>query len=664
VTLLLYWPVHTHTFVDYDDADYVTANPQVQAGLTWAGIKWAFTAGHASNWHPVTWLSHMLDCQLFGEQAGAHLLVNAVLHTLNSILLFLLLRRWTGAHWPSAVVAALFAWHPLHVESVAWISERKDVLSTLFFLLTLDAYGRFVDRRKLTPVGWRPVLLSPAYWGAMAFFALGLMSKPMLVTLPFVLLLVDYWPLGRLTFSDPKSSARALAGLALEKAPFFVVCALSSLVTYLVQQKGGAVSQALSLGDRVANAIVSYGRYLGKMFWPVDLSVLYPHPGQWPLSTVLLCSLVLLAITVVAVARIRRWPFFTVGWFWYVGTLVPVIGLVQVGIQSMADRYSYIPLIGSFVAMVWGLTYWNSLRRWGVAWLAVPAGLALGACLVLTSRQIEVWRDSESLFQNAVRVTANNYLAHNNLGYYYSSKGQVDRAIEHYRQSIAIHPSYDDALNNLGFALAGRRQFAEAIGYYEAALRVRPRHVEVHNNLGNALSELGRIDEAIAHYQVTLAQKPDHADAHNNLGIALAMKGKLAEAIPHFQNAIRFKPKYASAHSNLGNALAAQGKLDEAIAQYQETLRLNPSDAQAHNNLGNVFMEQGKVEQGVASYREALRLNTDNPEAHCNLGIALLRQGNRPEAIRHFSESVRLRPDYEPAKRQLEALRSASTPSR
>ena len=773
-TAAVFWPVARFDFVNYDDSDYVTANAHVQSGLKWANVRWAFTTGHASNWHPLTWLSHSLDCQLFGQSAGAHHLASAGFHLANTLLLFLVLRQMTGALWRSALVAALFALHPLHVESVAWVSERKDVLSGFFFLLTLWAYSAYVSsvggrgagekseilppsgtKSEIPQSGTKPEIRSPDsatahrgpraadyglqttqralsishlpssishlpsaifYLLALLLFALGLMSKPMLVTLPFVLLLLDYWPLGRVSgvrcqVSEEAGRARPHASaplnhptnpvrrpslaqalrLVLEKLPFLALSAASSVITFVVQRKGGAVSTSLSAGERIANALVSYLRYIGKMFWPVELSVLYPHPGHWPTWHVAAsaCALVAVSFAVVALARSRQ--YLAVGWLWFCGMLIPAIGLVQVGIQSMADRYTYLPLIGLFIMLVWGLGELGVIRTEPAdsstppkpvpaeqskidrnvltvaatflkPCLAVLAILSVVACAVLTGFQLQHWRNSEALFQHAVRVTKNNYLAYNNLGFYLSGKGKVAEAMENYRKSLEINPAYEDAHNNLGYALAGQKKYAEAIGHYEVALRIRPKHVEVHNNLGNALAEIGKVDEAIVHYLFVLQQKPDHADAHNNLGIALAMQGKLDEAMIHFQAAIRFKPNYASAHSNLGNALAAQHKLDEAIKEYQESLRLKPDDAQAHNNLGNALAESGKPEEANGHYLEAIRLNADNPEAHFNLGMVLLRQGKRAEAAAHFSEALRLKPDYAEAKRQL-GLISTPTPN-
>lgn len=689
VTLAVYLPTAWNDFVNYDDSDYVTENAHVNDGLKWETVVWAFTSGHASNWHPLTWLSHSLDYQVFGMRAGAMHLVSAGFHILNTLLLFLVLRGLTGRQWRSALVAALFALHPLHVESVAWVSERKDVLSTCFLLLTLGAYGCYARGKSegrnpkaegspksevrspnlpaptpgsgvFADNGGPDRRLSSSIWYLLSLlcFALGLMSKPMLVTTPFVLLLLDYWPLGRLKTGD--STLKTFLLLVWEKVPFFALSVASSVVTFLVQRKGGAVSTALTLGERVANAVVSYARYIRKMFWPDDLSVLYPHPGHWPLWQVLVCAALLVGACLAVAVWGRSRPYLIMGWLWFLGTMVPVIGLVQVGIQSMADRYTYVPLIGLFIMVVWGIADLVA-ERMSEAWqgraAAIGAAAALAVCGAVTVRQVQFWRNSETLFQRAVQVTRGNYLAHNNLGFYFSGKGRIAEAMEQYRLSLKIKPNYEDALNNLGYALAGQRKFTEAIPLYEQALRIRPKHAEVHNNLGNALSETGRIDEAIQHYLVAIEQNPKHADAHNNLGIALAMKGKLDEAITHFHAALRYKPNYASAHSNLGNAFAVQRKFDEAIREFQESLRLKPDEAQPHNNLGNVLMEQGRVEEAIGHYQQALRLNPEhNPEAHYNLGMALARQGKRQEAAAHFTEAIRVKPDYADAKRQLESL--------
>ncbi len=666
VTSILFLRTTTCDFVNYDDPDYVTSNRHVQGGLTLDGVKWAFKTGHASNWHPLTWVSHMLDCQWFGMKPGAHHAVNLALHVANTLLVFLLFQWATGFYWRSILLAAVFGWHPLRVESVAWISERKDLLSAFFFLLTLLCYSSFVRSRqgqgRVVGRGsnyaakiqkWPPAVF---YLLALWCFALGLLSKPMLVTLPFLLLLLDYWPFQRVTLSAEKGQLSVVARLVIEKVPFFLLCVASSWVTLIVQQRGGAVSTSLSLAARIENAVVSYTRYLTKWGWPHDLSVLYPHPGKWPYYVVVLCAGLFVVITIGVLWSARKRPYFVVGWFWFVGMMIPVIGLVQVGIQSMADRYTYLPMLGVSVALIWGLAdFARDVPRFRPVLIA-GGGAALVVWSMLTVRQVEFWRDSEALFSRAVQVTRDNYLAYNNLGYFLSGKGKAGEAMEHYRKSLEINPNYEDALNNLGHALAAQGKHADAIAYYERALNVRPGHVEVHNNLGNALAELGRVDEAMTHYYFVIKQRPDHADAHNNLGIALAMKGRLNEAIAEFQLAIRYKPNYAGAHSNLGNAYAVQRKLDEAIREFRTSLELNPKDAQAHNNLGNVLAEQGKTDEAIVHYREAIQLNPANPEANCNLAILLARIGKPEQARKHLAEALRLRPNYPEALRQLQVL--------
>jgi len=476
------------------------------------------------------------------------------------------------------------------------------------------------------------------------------------VTVPFLLLLLDWWPLQRLKFEHGFRLGNVPGSLLAEKVPFLALSFGSSVVTFLVQQKGGAVSTSLTLVQRLGNALVSYARYLGKTLWPENLSVLYPHPGQWPVWDVAAAGALLVAITATVIVLGRARPYFAVGWFWFLGTLVPVIGLVQVGIQSMADRYTYVPTIGLFIIVAWGASEFVPNVPWRKPILAAASTLALLSCAFVTVHQLQYWRTSEALFRRAVEVTDKNYLAYNNLGYYLAGKGRVDEAMEYYRKALEINPRYEDALNNLGYALAGKKRHAEAIPFYEAALRIRPNQVEVHNNLGNALSEVGRVPEAIEQYNFVLKQQPDHADAHNNLGIALAMQGRLDEALEHFRAAIRFKPDYASAHSNLGNGLAAQHKFDEAIAEYRESLRLNPKDPQAHNNLGNVLAEESRLSEAIPQYLEAIRLNPDNPEAQFNLGIAYARLGKTAEAASHYRETLRLKPDYAAARRQLDAM--------
>jgi len=633
------------------------------------------------------------------------------------VFLFLLLHRMTGAVWRSVVVAGLFALHPLHVESVAWASERKDVLSAFFGLLCVLAYVSYVRRLDAgSPVkfearsskfetnpkseirkGWFSDSSPSApgdphallfYGLALLLFALGLMSKPMLVTLPFVFLLLDYWPLQRVQLAKLKPQRATLVRVVIEKLPFFALSIASCVITFLVQRKGGAVSTTISFGARAANAVVSYVHYVLDMFWPNHLSVLYPHPGTWPILQVVASAIFLIVVTAAVLFSLRKHPYLPVGWFWFVGMLVPAIGLIQVGIQCRADRYTYLPLIGLFIMLAWGVaellarlsaTEINeaeplpSREREEVKDVSVRQHLSesslvfvtglcvffFAACAVVTSRQISYWRNSETLFRRAVQVTQKNYLAYNNLGFYLSNRGEVAEAIENYRKSIEIKPDYEDAHNNLGYAYAEQKKYPEAIAEYEIALRNRSNHPEVHNNLGNALGDMGRVDEAIPHYLITLQQKPEHADAHNNLGVALAMKGRFDEAIEHFHAAMRYKPNDASAHSNLGNTYGMQGKFDLAIPEYTEAIRLNPKDSQAQNNLGITLFRQGKIDEAVSHYRAALAIKPNDPQIHYNLGVAVLQRGKQQEALAHFTEAVRLKPDYAEAQTQLRALAGA-----
>jgi tetratricopeptide (TPR) repeat protein len=648
-TLLLFGRVIGHDFVNYDDPGYVTANEHVQAGLGADTLRWAFTTGEVSNWHPLTWISHTLDWTLFGRSPAGHHAPSLLWHAAGAVLAFLTLRRMTGAFWTSAFCAALWAWHPLRVESVAWIAERKDVLSGFCGWLALWAYAGYAARS-------REGKSAAGRWYALAFiaFAVGLMCKPMLVTLPCVLLLLDFWPLRR---SGAASVPRAWPRLLAEKVPFFALSAASSVVTYLVQQKGGSVSAALSLDARLANAAVAVARYLGKFIWPFDLAVLYPYPpsGRWSADFVFGAIMLLAAISGLALWQWRRRPWLAVGWLWFLGTLVPVIGLVQVGLQSMADRYTYLPIIGVQLALLWTVREFAARPSLRPAMFAAVGAVLLG-CAVRTWDQLAVWKNSFTLFDHAVRVTDRNYLAYNNLGIWLLDEHRPDEAIAAYRESLAINPAYEEALNNLGHALAEKGLAREAAGYYRAALRTKPDLIEAHNNLGNALSDLGQIDEAIQEYEFVLARRPRHADALNNYGVALAMKGRTVEAVERITAALRLKPDDVSAHSNLGNVYAMTGRPADAIAEYRRALALRPDDARVCNNLGNVLAEKGDLAGAVEHYEKALRLEPMNPEAHTNLGVALAKLGRRDEAIRHLQTALQQRPDYPQAQSLLQAL--------
>ncbi len=445
----------------------------------------------------------------------------------------------------------------------------------------------------------------------------------------------------------------------LEKVPFFVLSAAVSWITVVAQKQVGTLSTVLSLHDRLANAAVAVVRYGAKFLVPVDLAVLYPHPGAWPTGKVAFAVGCIVAVSAVAVWQWRRRPWLLFGWLWFLGTLVPVSGIVQVGIQSMADRYTYVPMLGAQIALLWTLREVAGPASWRTgAWVALAV---LAACAVRTFDQIGVWRNSFTLFDHAVAVTDKNYLAHNNRGTWLFDAGRVDEAIADYRKSLAINPRYEEAANNLGHALAHQGKTAEAIEHYRAALRLKPELVEAHNNLGNALSDLGQVDEAIVHYEAALARRPDHADALNNYGVALAMKGRMPEAIARIERSLQLAPDKISAHCNLGNVCAMMGKSEEAVVHYRRALALSPNDARTHNNIGNVLAQQGKLAEAVASYEQAIRLEAVNPEAHANLGFALARLERRDEAARHLRTALQQKPDYAQAKAWLDALLAEPT---
>jgi len=551
-TLAVYWQVTDHDFINYDDDVFVTENPYVKAGITKKGFIWALTTFYEGNWHPLTWLSHMLDCQLYGLKAGMHHLTNLLFHIANTLLLFLLLNRMTGNLWRSAFVAALFALHPIHVESVAWVGERKDVLSTLFWMLTMWAYVRYSER---AVVIW--------YLLVLIFFALGLLAKPMLVTLPFVLLLMDCWPIGRLRLdllgkkNRTKSQKISNSWLIYEKLPLFAMAGTVSVVTYIAAQKAGVVASlgALSLEMRIGNAIVCYIKYIRQMFWPNGLAVFYPHPGAVPIWQVAGAGLILTCLSIIFVRKIRTRPYLTVGWLWYLGSLVPVIGLVQGGEQAMADRYTYIPLIGLFIMIVWGVSDLLQKCRYHKFVLGMSMSLLLSVLIVCTWLQVRHWKEDFSLFTHALAVTDKNHSALNNLGRAFEEKGDLIGAIRQYSKSLLIKPYDPETHNNLGVALSKQGHYQSAIRHYSEALRLRPKGAETHNNMGNALAGTGRLQAAVSHYSEALRLRPDYADAYNNMGIALAMGGLFDDAIEHFRKALNINPDDARVRWNLEQAL-------------------------------------------------------------------------------------------------------------
>jgi len=674
VTLAVYWQVGNHAFVNYDDNEYVTENRHVQAGLTPESITWAFTATHASNWHPLTWLSHMTDCQIYGLNPRGHHLTNVLFHILNSILLFLIFRRMTGAFWKSAFVAALFALHPLHVESVAWVAERKDVFSTFFWMLTMGSYVWYVER----PGASRYLLI-------LLFFILGLMAKPMLVTLPFVLLLLDYWPLGRFQVKKPApvqisdeeppkdtkgkkikaqrhtaknavqeneittSDYQWLRALPLirEKIPFFVFAATSSVVTFIAQQSGGAVRSfdILPLTVRVSNAFVSYISYIVKMIWPYNLAVLYPHPNDFPIWQAAGACLLLILISFITIRTIRRFPYLIVGWLWYLGTLVPVIGLVQVGIQSMADRYTYIPLIGIFIIIAWGISDLAERCNYRKDLLIVTSAILLSILTVVTWFQVRHWSNSITLFKHAINVTANNYMIHNNMGTALAELGKIDAAIAHYAEALQINPGYAKAHNNLGNALDRQGRVDEAIDHYAEALRINSGYAKAHYNLGNVLARQGRVDEAIDHYAEALRINPGYAKAHNNLGNTLARQGKLDEAIGHYSEALRIRPDDAETRANLKAVSAVLKETDITIKKLRKSIEADPVNPELHYDLGNLYYKKRKLDEAIYQYQKSLSIQPNAVNVLNNLAIVYMTKKEYEKAVATFGEMVELQPD-------------------
>jgi Flp pilus assembly protein TadD len=512
----------------------------------------------------------MVDVQVLGMNAGAHHSVNVVLHVLNTLLLFGVLQRMTGAIGRSAFVAALFAAHPMHVESVAWVAERKDVLSTFFWMLTLRAYTAYVRQP-----GWQRYAL------VIVSFALGLMSKPMLVTLPCVLLLLDVWPLRRKLAPD----------LVLEKLPFFALAGASSVVTVLVQRQGGAVVRLdlIPLSTRVANALVAYARYIEKMVWPMDLAAMYPIPRALPDPEVLAVSVaLLLGISIVAIRSVRQRPYLLVGWLWFLGTLVPVIGIVQVGVQSMADRYSYIPLIGLFIMVAWGVP--DLVARWPRLRMASPVAAAavLAGCMTASTHQVQYWRSSRALWERAVEATRDNYFAEGSLGYVLWKEGRPDEAIPHLQESLRIRPDFAEAHNNLGVVLAGRGELRDAISHFSVAVRIDPEFKAARDNLAATNARLTTLDTSLTHYADAVRARPNDLAAHNEFGAALASQGRIDDAIEQFNDAIRIDPNQPDVHFNLGVMLDRKGRTLEAVEQFRIALRLNPGHVAARQALDGV----------------------------------------------------------------------------
>jgi tetratricopeptide (TPR) repeat protein len=589
--LATFWPALGNGFVNYDDDLYVTRNPWVQRGLSWDSVRWAVTTDAAGNWHPVTWLSHQLDWELWGAAPRGHHATSVALHAANTVLVFALLDAMTASPWRSALVAALFGLHPLHVESVAWIAERKDVLSTCLWLLTTLAW-----------VGWTRRGGAWRYLAVVLGLALGLMAKPMLVTLPFTLLLLDYWPLGRL-----RRGADAVPRVR-EKLPLLLLVAASAAVTWRVQHAAGVVSP-LPLATRIGHAAVTYVAYLGQMLWPLHLSAVYPHPGQAPLGAVVPCVLVLAAITAAAAWLRQGRPFLLVGWLWYLGTLVPVIGLVQVGGTAMADRFTYVPLLGIFLALAWLVPEGAAPRL-----VAAAAAVVLALLAAQTRAQVAVWRDSATLFAHALAVDERNAIAHVNLGVELGARGDVDAATAHLERALELRPDLVTARIALGNTLMRRGRIADAVVQYRAAVAADPASARALTNLGYAQLRLGRLDEAIESLERALRVDPAFATAHNDLGMVRARRGETAAARAHFERAVAADPRYAEARNNLAAMLLQEGRLQEGLSQAEAAIAVEPAFAEAHANRVAALVRLGRFADAWTAVHAARAAGAPLPE--------------------------------------------------
>ena len=648
--LVVYWQVTGFEFVSFDDYAYVSENTIVRQGITLEGIKWAFMKIYSFNWHPLTWVSHMLDVELFGTKPGLHHLTNVIFHILNSILLFLILEKMTGAMWRSAAVAALFALHPLHVESVAWIAERKDVLSTFFWMLTMASYLLYAHRRTVS-----------RYLIVVFFYILGLLSKPMLVTLPFVLLLLDFWPLNRLDLIQTgnngnnnlkvmrESSGRwsSLPSLILEKIPLIMLAAVSCGITIHAQKSWGALGslEGLPIGIRIANAIISYVAYLWKMLWPLNLAAFYPYPDAFHPFEVISCLLILLSITGLILFFSKSFPYLMVGWLWYLGTLIPVIGIMQVGSQSMADRYTYIPLIGIFISLVWGLWELFCRLRHGKIAFGVVSVTALVLFTVITQIQVGLWKNSETLFRHAIEVTKNNYMAHNNLGVVLSDKGDAEGAIREYQEALRINPMFYLAHFNLGLAYTKKGEANRAIEYYVKGLQINPNYTKVHNDLGALLVMTGQTDEAIIQYDKSLRLDPYQPTVYNNLGNTYIHKADLKKAAECFKKAVQINPDYIEAHRNLDNVRIAQSKIEGSISKLKQELEAQPRNHALYKQLADLHRQLGELDEAASLYQKALSIKPDYTMALYGLVLIYSARQEYPKALEMLQKIRKLQPN-------------------
>lgn len=642
-TVVCFWQLTGCDFVNFDDHDYLYANKIVQRGLTFDNIIWAFTTFEQSNWHPVTWISLMLDCQLWGLNPALHHSVNLLLHVLNTLLLFFILLRSTSCTWQSFIVALLFAIHPLHVESVAWIAERKDVLSTFWGFMALAAYVLYTEkpaRRKLM--------------ASVFFFAIGLMSKPMLVSLPLIFLLFDYWPLKRI--EPGKVNLTSLySPFVKEKIPFFALSAASCVITLIAQHQANTLLKLAEtpIDLRVANAFVSYVSYLFRTLWPFDLAVLYPYPDHIPLLYSVSAFAFIIVISVVSVRKASRYPYLFVGWSWYLLTLVPVIGFVRVGYQSMADRYTYIPLIGIFMLFSWSITDLLKNRPHRYAMPAIACILAVMLC-PLTWMQTGYWKNSISLYEHALAVTDKNYVVLYNLGVARFHNGDVSKALDLFYRSVEINRYYPDPLVFIGHILSKQEKYREAIPYFQSALALKPNFENAQTRLGICYLKINQPDEAESRFREALKSNPYERHANLYLANLLISKGQAEEARSCWERILVKEPYSKEANLNLGNAAVANGNAESAISYFRNATRAEGDSPEARYNLGIMYAQKGDLNEAALQLGKAIKLNSDYPKAHNNLGNVLLLQGKTDEAIFHFREALRINPLYTLAKQNLD----------
>jgi len=640
----VYYQVSGHAFISFDDNLYVTANAHVQQGITGRGIVWAFGFSESTYWHPLTWLSHMLDVELFDLDSGWHHVMNLLFHVANSILLFMALTMATGSHWKSAFVAALFALHPVNVDTVAWVAERKNLLSTSFWMLTIIAYVHYVRRPTIS-----------RYSAVVLVFVLGLLAKPMLVTLPFVLLLLDFWLLSRIaavpglkTGTISQFEEAKVSRLVAEKLPLLGLALLSVAVSSISIKAGGMIvtQELVPLSIRVKNAFVSYPMYLGKLFWPTDLTFFYPYPEAVPMWQVAGALLVVLAITLAAAWSFRRAPWFIVGWLWFLGTLVPVLGLVQGGLwPAIAERWAYVPSVGIFMVAAWGVPHLVGMARVSRTALPVTAGVVIVACMVLTWQQARVWKDDFTLFSHGVAVNPNNYVAQVNLGCTLARNGKYADAISRFQEALRVYPADTLALTGMARAHEAQGEYVKAAEYYLQALRYKPDDPEIRSGLAMLYAETGQEDKAIDLYTRMLEHDPSHAGAEYGLGVLYAKKGDTVRAEEHLRRSLRLDPSDAEVHSSLGVVLMNQGRVRDAERHFAEAARIDPESEEIQGYLAQARRQREKIEADIAALQLKRKSDPRNEAVLHALGMLHAGNGDDVAALEAFMDLADLQPD-------------------